>query len=82
MAALPLVFFQNPLASSATSYGWIILLVGFGLFRFFDILKPLGIRRIENLPGGWGIVLDDVLAAIYANLALRLISSGISNVYS
>jgi phosphatidylglycerophosphatase A len=73
MAALPLVFFQNPLASSATPYGWIILLVGFGLFRFFDILKPMGIRWFESLPGGWGIVLDDVIAAIYANLVLHLI---------
>jgi phosphatidylglycerophosphatase A len=36
------------------------------LFRFFDITKPFPIRRLENLPEGWGIVLDDVGAGLYA----------------
>lgn len=73
MAALPLVFLANPTANTSGLMGWVILLIGFGLFRFFDIVKPLGIRWVENLPGGWGVVLDDVLAAIYANLTLQLI---------
>ena len=47
--------------------------LGFLLFRVFDILKPPPARRLESLPGGWGIVTDDVVAGIYANLALRLI---------
>lgn len=49
------------------------ILVGLVLFRFFDILKPLGIRQLENLPGGWGVMADDVLAGIYANVVLQII---------
>jgi phosphatidylglycerophosphatase A len=50
------------------------IIVGFFLFRFFDIFKPFPIRRIEKrLKGGWGIVLDDVLAGVYANIILQLI---------
>ncbi|GAB3014790.1 phosphatidylglycerophosphatase A family protein [Spirosoma pulveris] len=47
------------------------LLVGLLLFRLFDIGKPLGIRKLEKLPGGWGVMLDDLLAGLYANLLLR-----------
>lgn len=49
------------------------LLIGFILFRFFDILKPLLIRRLEALPGGWGVMADDVLAGVYANIILQII---------
>ena len=50
------------------------VMAGFFLFRFFDILKPFPIRKIEErLKGGWGIVLDDVLAGVYANILLHLI---------
>ena len=42
------------------------LSAAFLLFRFFDILKPFPIRRLEALPGGWGIMLDDLVAAVYA----------------
>lgn len=46
----------------------------FLLFRFFDILKPFPIRVIEErIRGGWGIVLDDVMAGLYANLSLRVL---------
>jgi phosphatidylglycerophosphatase A len=48
------------------------LLAAFILFRFFDIAKPLFIRRLEKLPGGWGVMADDILAGVYANLLLRL----------
>lgn len=48
--------------------------IGFLLFRFFDIAKPLGVRRLESIPGGWGVVLDDVLAGVYANIVLQLIN--------
>ena len=78
MAAMPLVFLANPFINSSSLMGWFFLLAGFGLFRFFDIVKPLGIRWFENLPGGWGVVLDDVVAAIYANLTLHLIILGLS----
>ena len=46
--------------------------LGFLLFRLMDIVKPFPARDFERLPGGWGIVADDVMAGIYANLALRL----------
>jgi len=50
------------------------IVIGFFLFRFFDILKPFPIRRLEKkIKGGFGVVLDDVLAGIYANIILRLI---------
>ena len=50
------------------------LLVGFLLFRLMDITKPFPIRRLEKaLPSGWGIVGDDVLAGVYANVALRAV---------
>ena len=48
------------------------LLAGFIAFRFFDTLKPPPIRLLERLPGGWGIVLDDVMAGVYVNLLLQL----------
>ncbi|MDB5109577.1 MAG: phosphatidylglycerophosphatase [Mucilaginibacter sp.] len=41
------------------------------LFRFFDISKPLFIKKLEFLPGGWGVMMDDVLAGIYANILLQ-----------
>jgi phosphatidylglycerophosphatase A len=48
-------------------------IAGFIIFRAFDILKPFPIRALERkVPGGGGVVLDDVLAGIYANLILRL----------
>ena len=45
-------------------------LVAFGLFRLFDIWKPLGIRRMENLPGGIGVMMDDVLSGVYGLIVL------------
>ena len=51
---------------------WPWVLAGFLLFRLFDIWKPLGAREIQNLPGGWGIVADDVLAGIYAFVVLQV----------
>jgi phosphatidylglycerophosphatase A len=52
--------------------GWRPLLVGFIAFRFFDIVKPLGIRRTERLPGGWGVMVDDIAAGIYASIVIVL----------
>lgn len=72
-AAMPLVFLFNPhVYGGATSL--VFILLGFLFFRLFDITKPFGIRALERLPGGFGIVLDDVMAAIYANLALQAVS--------
>lgn len=47
------------------------LAAGFVLFRMFDIVKPFPVRQVEKLHGGWGIVLDDMMAGVYANLLLR-----------
>lgn len=51
---------------------WRVLLAGFLLFRIFDIWKPWLIRRAESLPGGWGIVIDDILAGLCSCLILHL----------
>jgi len=51
------------------------LLLGFILFRAMDIIKPQPARWAEGLPGGWGIVADDLIAGVYANLALRLLGA-------
>ncbi len=47
------------------------LAAAFVLFRVFDIWKPLGIRKMENLKAGWGVMMDDVLAGIYSALVLH-----------
>jgi phosphatidylglycerophosphatase A len=47
-------------------------IAGFVLFRFFDIVKPPPIYQIQALPGGWGVMVDDVFAGIAANVVLRL----------
>ena len=52
--------------------GWIPMISAFILFRFFDIVKPLGIHKTEQLPGGTGVMADDILAGIYANLLLQI----------
>ena len=46
------------------------IIIGFILFRFFDIIKPYPIRRVEHLKGGYGVVADDVLSGIFANLLM------------
>ena len=46
------------------------LCVGFVLFRIFDILKPFPINNLQRLPGGWGVVIDDVAAGIYVGVIL------------
>ena len=52
---------------------WKTLLVGFILFRAFDILKPPPVRQLERLPEGTGIVIDDVAAGLYALLVMQLV---------
>lgn len=51
---------------------WPYVCIGLVLFRFFDIAKPLYIRRMERIGGGWGVMMDDVLAGLYANLLLQI----------
>jgi len=49
------------------------IVAAFILFRFFDIVKPLLIQRLEKWPGGWGVMADDLLAGIYSNLLMQVI---------
>lgn len=50
---------------------WIPLVVGFVVFRAFDIIKPPPVRWLdENLPGGWGVVLDDVAAGVMGMIVM------------
>ncbi|MES2849215.1 MAG: phosphatidylglycerophosphatase A [Bacteroidota bacterium] len=51
----------------------IFLLSSLILFRFFDIVKPLGVRKMEKLPKGWGVMGDDVLAGVYSLIVMHLI---------
>lgn len=53
--------------------GWGGAIVGFVLFRAFDVIKPYPANRFERLHGGLGIMLDDAMAGVYSNLALRLV---------
>jgi phosphatidylglycerophosphatase A len=48
------------------------LIIGFILFRLYDIYKPYPIKKTQKLPSGWGILLDDVLAGVYARIVLHI----------
>lgn len=62
-----------PLCGGPEVAPWWLILVSLALFRFFDIFKPLGIRKMENFPGGWGMMADDILAAIYSAIIIEMI---------
>lgn len=67
IVTLPIVFFLTPILS------WKVIAAGFVLHRIFDIGKPFGVRRLEQLGGGLGIMADDLLAAIYGWGVLQLL---------
>jgi phosphatidylglycerophosphatase A len=52
---------------------WTVVVAAFVAFRVFDILKPWPANRLERLHGGWGIMADDVMAGVYANLLVQLL---------
>ncbi|MDD3562332.1 MAG: phosphatidylglycerophosphatase A [Candidatus Cloacimonetes bacterium] len=54
-------------------HNWLIGLYAFILFRVFDIAKPFPIYRSQKLRNGWGVVIDDVLAGVYANVVLQIL---------
>jgi len=60
-----ITLFMNPV-------GWVGVLVAFFLFRLFDVIKPYPSNHLERLHGGVGVMADDGMAAIYANLVLRI----------
>lgn len=64
------VFISIPLFQDPT-YDALLMAVGFLLFRIFDIWKPLGIRQVQKTGGGLGILLDDLIAGLYALICLK-----------
>jgi len=52
---------------------WLVVLAAFLAFRVFDIVKPWPADRFEHIPGGWGVMADDVMAGVYANLTLQFL---------
>jgi phosphatidylglycerophosphatase A len=71
---IPVPFVDRPraLVLMHSPLNWKYLLLGFILFRVFDIWKPFPARQAESLPGGWGIMADDWIAGVYAALGLWL----------
>jgi len=53
---------------------WQVAVVGFFAFRVMDVFKPYPARDFEKFPRGWGIMADDVMAGIYANLTVRVVA--------
>ena len=83
IAALPLAFLPAVVATMVKGeprdffFFWqgkaiVLPLLAFVLFRLFDIWKPLGIKQSQEVPGGWGLVIDDFLAAILAATVLAV----------
>ncbi len=70
---------QVILVGAANVSGWGIVLAFF-LFRVFDIAKPFPINRSQKLPAGYGIVIDDLLAGVYARLVLIAIGAVFPNI--
>jgi len=56
-----------------TKGDWLITFGVFAAFRFFDVVKPWPVRQSQALPGGWGITIDDVLAAFYVSAVVLLV---------
>ena len=56
--------------AGATAVNWHSFVLAFALFRIFDIWKPAPVRQLERLPGGFGIVADDMMAGVYGALVL------------
>jgi len=73
--AVPLVFFGmgGQTGLIVQHGGWPVLLAGFALFRLFDVFKPFGINRLQNLPGGLGCVADDLAAGLASCVVLHLL---------
>ena len=65
-----------PIALAGIAPTWWLILTGFVAFRLFDIWKPFPIRQSQKLPGGWGIVVDDLLAGLCACGVTHLVQFG------
>ena len=71
VAGVCLTLFAQPIGRGPQPI--LIVLAGFISFRFFDILKPPPCRQLERLPAGWGILMDDLMAGVYANVACQFL---------
>ena len=72
MVAMPFCFIGLQEKAMALFPVWWYMLAGFVLFRIFDIFKPFGIKKLQELPGGLGVVIDDVVAALATCLCLHI----------
>jgi len=70
LVTVPVALFLVPLA-------WHWYAIGFALHRVLDVLKPPPIRQLQRLPGGWGIVADDLAAAVLTNVVLQVLITAV-----
>ena len=80
----PSVVVSDEFCGQALTYFWVwqvadrgefvaLVVAGFVLFRVFDILKPPPVRQLDRLTGSWGVLLDDVMAGVYAQIVLQIV---------
>jgi phosphatidylglycerophosphatase A len=76
---MPLCFIGWPMIAAVLpgwAAPWLVYLAAFALFRLFDITKPFGITKLQDLPGGWGVVFDDVAAALATCGVMHVAAAG------
>jgi phosphatidylglycerophosphatase A len=64
------------LESFVSGHAWLMTVAVFAAFRFFDVVKPWPVHQSQSLPGGWGVTVDDALAAVYVNGVVLAIHAG------
>ena len=70
---MPVCFFGlQGVISGLGGWAWVLMLAGFALFRLFDITKPFGISKLQDLPGGYGVMADDLAAALVTCVLLHV----------
>lgn len=75
IACAPAAAFTDAPWRLPADWPWLLVLLAFCAFRAFDIIKPWPCRRLESLPGGWGIMLDDVAAGIWALAVIQALTA-------
>jgi phosphatidylglycerophosphatase A len=68
------LMFLSPAAVSAPLIAIVSLVGAFLAFRLMDIVKPWPARQIQRIPGGWGVVLDDLVAGVYAGILVQIVA--------
>jgi phosphatidylglycerophosphatase A len=74
VAGMAVTFLLVPWPADSTDR-WILCGAGFVLFRIFDVLKPFPANRAQSLPGGRGVMTDDLIAGLYANAGVRIVAA-------